>query len=105
MIFPTATTPAAWTSDHAKQLKTFLATDAGQLALQWVAHFCPPLLDGDHINKTLVASGAVKGYQDALSQLIALTYEQPKDEVASDNYPSLDDDSAWGDLTKSNPGK
>jgi hypothetical protein len=59
----------------------------------------PALLDGTHKNKTLVAAGKVDGFNEVLEDIFKLTYENPNEpavpEVASENYKSLDDDSAW----------
>lgn len=55
----------------------------------------PSLLDGSDVNKTLVASGVVKGWGDSLRALLNLTVEQPAPVKAPEAYPSLDDESAW----------
>lgn len=89
--------PPEFTSDHRKQLQDFLESDAGQVALAWIVHNAPQLLDGGDVNKTLVASGEVKGYHKALSELISLTYEKPgkSSDTASEAFPDLEDDSKW----------
>ena len=88
-----------WTSDDAARLKEFLNSPTGARVLQFLALGAPDLLDGTHKNKTLVASGAVAGYQDAVNTIFRLTYEDPNaptvPDVSSDNYKSLDDDAAW----------
>jgi len=67
--------------------------------LQLVDMGAPELLDGSHKSKTLVASGAVFGYRDAINTIFKLTYENPNapvvPDVVTENYKSLDDDSAW----------
>lgn len=60
----------------------------------------PSLLDGSDVNKTLVASGVVKGWGDALRALLNLTVEQPAPVRAPEAYPPLDDEAAWKDDTK-----
>jgi hypothetical protein len=87
--------PKDWTSDNRKQLQVFLESDTGQLALAWLASRAPELLDGTCVNRTLVASGCVKGYNKALTELVSLTREQPTEVLPPLEYPDLDDDSKW----------
>jgi hypothetical protein len=88
--------PPEFTSLHRKALQDFLESETGQIALAWVAHNAPQLLDGTDVNRTLVASGEVKGFNRFLTELISLTFEQPKkSEAASETFPDLDDDSKW----------
>lgn len=88
-----------WESEDAARLKDFLDSTTGVRLLQVLALGAPDLLDGTHKNKTLVASGAHAGYQEAVSTIFRLTYENPNEPavppVVSDNYKSLDDDAAW----------
>jgi hypothetical protein len=98
MIISSDTPPRRWTSVEAKTLRDFLKSDAGQLALEWVAYKSPELLDGENKNKTLVASGEVKGYHGALAALWNLTVEQPSEAKTPEAYPSIDDESAWAHL-------
>lgn len=95
MIFPPSKAPKEWTSEHAQLLKLALESDAVKLALDWVAFHAPKLLDGSDVNKTLVASGEVKGYSNALAELFSLTVEQPAEVAPPENYPDLDNDSLW----------
>lgn len=98
MIFSSSLEPKKWTSVEAKLLRDFLDSDAGKLALDWVIFQAPELLDGSDRGKTLVASGEVKGYQGALTNLYSLTVEQPAEAKVPENYPDLDSDSAWKHL-------
>jgi len=88
-----------WESEDAARLKDFLNSPTGARVLQVLAVGTPELLDGSHKNKTLVASGAVAGYQEAVNTIFKLTYENPNEPIVppttSDNYKSLDDDAAW----------
>lgn len=102
MIFSTVQ-PEYWSGEHAKLLRDFLESEVGKLALQWVAFSSPDLLDGSDVNKTLVASGQVKGYAQAIEQLFSLTKEQPPEVKSFDNYPPLDLNSAWGDSLQDSP--
>lgn len=87
--------PTEWTSDNRKILETFLESETGKLALAWVEFHAPKLLDGSDVNRTLVASGCVKGYADAVSELISLTGEQPPEVQPPNSYPDLDNDALW----------
>jgi hypothetical protein len=93
-------TNVEWTGDDAAQLKNFLQSSTGARLLQVLALFSPDLLDGGDVNKTLVASGQLAGYQEAINTIWRLTYEKPIEEEkspASSGYQSLDDDEAWKD--------
>lgn len=99
MNLPTKTeTP--WESSDATALRQFLESKTGQRALMHLSDQIPPLLDGSHVEKTLVASGVVKGWNDSLRALLSLTIEQPAPVKTPEAYPSLDDESAWEDNKK-----
>lgn len=101
MFIPTNRELPEWTSDDALTLKSFLESSTGIKLAQTLAFQAPSLLDGEHKNKTLVASGAVKGYTDAVENLFALQTSRPKEaEPKSDNYPSIDDESKWTESTE-----
>ena len=104
MIF-SAIEPTAWDSQNAHELRDFLESKTGILALQWTAYRGPELLDGADVNKTLVASGEVKGYSSAIENLFSLTKIQPEEVKPPETYPNLDDDSKWGDLQPTTPKK
>ena len=98
MFIPTNRELPEWGSDDALSLKSFLESSTGIKLAQTLAFFSPALLDGEHKNKTLVASGVVKGYHEAVEQLFSLQTTRPKEmEPKSDNYPSIDDESKWTD--------
>jgi len=85
-----------WTSSDALRLREFLESSTGQRAVAHVVDDAPTLLDGSDVNKTLVASGEVKGFNKALTALFRLTVEKPEPAAKpKDNYPDVDDDSAW----------
>lgn len=84
-----------WNSDDAKALRDILETPSFQKALAFVCSDKPALLDGAHMNKTLVASGAVKGFELFMELLFRLTHEQPQTGVTHENYPDPDDESKW----------
>lgn len=84
-----------WTSDDASSLKSFLESPTGQRAVQTLAYLAPALLDGADVNRTLVASGEVKGYSEAIQNLFALQSTRPVEPSVAQQYPSLDDESQW----------
>ena len=89
----------AWDVDDALALRNFLSSTSGTRALAWLRLWAPVLLDGEHKNKTLVASGQVKGYNEAIDFLWSLTEENPIPEAPKDvsEYPDLEDDKQWTD--------
>ena len=91
---PTKSTPD-WTVDDALVLRTFLESATGMRTLAWLDHWAPALLDGSHVNKTLVASGEVKGYTAAIKHIISLTRDNPIEKPRETEYPDPDDDSKW----------
>lgn len=96
-------TVAEWTGDHAQNLRTMLASETFQLALAHLGQIAPSLLDGADVNKTLVASGEVKGFNAAISFLFSLTRQQPKATPTSAQYPDPDDDAAWDEKDSTRP--
>lgn len=93
-----------WSSDDAAVLRDFIASSTGQKLLVLLASMSPSLLDGSDVNKTLVASGEVKGYTLAISNIHDLRTTRPEEASGqSDNYPSLDDDSKWDSSSPTQP--
>jgi hypothetical protein len=87
-----------WDSDDAAVLRRFLESDTGRRAKAWLKYWRPELLDGSHQIKTLVRSGQVKGYDDAVENLLSLIVDNPVPDdgaIQTPEYPSLDDDSKW----------
>ena len=91
----TLTEPRDWTSENRKILQGFLESPTGQLTLSWLAAHTPELLDGADNGRTLVASGVVKGYNKAITELLALTREQPTEILPPTNYPDLENEALW----------
>ena len=84
-----------WESTDAQKLREFLESPTGQKVLRHMTDSIPDLMDGTDVNRTLVRNGEVKGANTVFSALVQLTIEQPEPEKSADNYPSLDDESAW----------
>ena len=97
-FIPTTALPV-WDSNDAKLLRDTLTGDNFQKALRLILEERPELLDGGDVNRTLVRNGEVKGFDAALTAIFKLTFEQPKAQIASQTYPDLDDDRAWGQPT------
>lgn len=89
------TTPPDWDSADAAKLREILESDVFKKAFRLTADFCPELMDGADVNRTLVRSGEVKGFHFAFTQLFSLLTEQPKQPQSSESYPDLDDESKW----------
>lgn len=96
MIF-SSLEPDNWDSINAGELRNFLESNTGILTLRWLIHQSPDLLDGSDVNKSLVASGQVKGYDAAINNLFSLTKVQPAEVTLAEAYPAIDDDSKWND--------
>lgn len=85
-----------WSSNDCLSLRAFLDSDTGQRMIYHLGESAPSLLDGTHKNKTLVASGVVKGYTEALANIFSLLVEPPKSvPPEKSSHPSIDDESAW----------
>lgn len=84
-----------WESDDAKRLSDFLESSTGRRAVEILAAMAPSLLDGRDVNMTLVASGSVKGYGEALRNLFSLTTVQPPQPQTPDTHPDLDNEDLW----------
>lgn len=98
MLIPTTDAPE-WNSDNASELKSFLSGETGQKVLGILAYFSPKPMDGSDVNKTLVSAGEVRGYTDAVENILNLrTHRPPETEPKTENYPSLDDETAWPEL-------
>lgn len=90
-----------WNSDSASELSGFLGSSTGQKLIQLLAFFAPTLLDGADVNKTLVTSGEVKGYTNAVGQIISLQTSRPvESQGVPDTYPDIDNDTLWADSEK-----
>lgn len=92
-----------WTQNDEEQLLKFLESAVGQRLIPRLADMAPPLLEEGDTNKILIRAGKLRGYQEALLNLIALSHstkETPATEVVA--YPALDNDAAWNDGQKLN---
>jgi hypothetical protein len=94
-----------WTTNDQERWAEFLATETGKRLLPTLAETAPLLLPGGDINTILIRTGEVRGYQAVMRDLLALTQVEvkPTSEASSVSYPSLTDDSKWGDGQKLTP--
>lgn len=77
----------------------FLATRTGRRLVPKILESVPPLLAKGDVNEILIRSGDVRGWQGAISALLALSVAEPEPakDTPSTQYPALDDDTKWGD--------
>lgn len=88
-----------WSGEDASLLRQFLESDAGKRALYHLSEAAPELLDGSDNGRTLVASGRVGGYNQAIKNLLSLIVEPPPSvPEVRDEWPDLDNDEAWSAL-------
>lgn len=102
---PKQTQYPEWDQDCTLELRAFLESRTGRLTLEWLEFWSPVLLDGAHMNKTLVASGEVKNFLATMKQLHSLARENPIPEPPKvhEEYPDLDDDTKWDKTTDTRP--
>lgn len=95
-------TDIEWDSKDRMVLEEFLQSPTGQRLIDVLAHYAPPFGDGADANKTLVSSGRVEGYAEAVGWVVRLTKEHPTEKKpAKAEYPDLDDNTAWEAIDKS----
>lgn len=94
-----------WDQDCTLKLREFLETREGRLTLEWLKFWSPSLLDGSDVNRTLVASGEVKGYTATLENIFSLARENPIPEPPKilESYPDPEDDSKWDESENKRP--
>lgn len=86
-----------WSSEDEIRWNNFLLTETGKRLLPKLAEKIPTLLDGGEVNRVLIRSGEVRGFQLAISSMLELTHSPPMPTKEPEAYPSLDDPSHWTD--------
>ena len=85
-----------WDSDDVANWNAFLNTKTGKHLIPKVAEIVPELLGSGDINVILIRSGEVRGFQEAIRQLLALTRVNtgpvPQD---LPSYPPLENNAYW----------
>lgn len=90
----------AWSSDDEANWNNFLLSNSGKRLIPKLVEAAPVLLDGGHANKTLVRNGELRGFQRAVSELLALSHAQPLPPQSVSAYPDLESDDKWADGQK-----
>jgi hypothetical protein len=89
--------PLDWTSNDEEQLARFLTSPTGQRFIPKLLEVTPALLEQGHVNKILIRSGIVRGFQILASEILRLAHPSSKPtEQTPTEYPALDDDAKWG---------
>lgn len=91
-----------WTSEDVALLRAFLETRCGEKIIPMLAQSAPTLFDGGEINRLLVRSGELRGYQSALREINFLAYPPPAPAKEPNAYPDLfsTSESDWPDTDK-----
>ena len=84
-----------WSSEDQANLQSFLNTRTGGKLIEKLAEAAPTLFSEGDVNKILIRSGELRGYQNALRELLTISVPEPAPEKEATEYPSLLDDSAW----------
>lgn len=92
-------TTANWGEEDVALLRQFFESQTGRSFVAALSDAVPVLLDGGDVNKTLVRSGEVKGWGEALRHAMTLAYPPQPQPAANPErrsaYPPLDLDEAW----------
>ncbi len=90
--------PTDWLPTDQERWAAFLETDTGKRLLPCAAESAPQLLAEGDVNKILIRSGEVRGYQNVLQNLILMAHPSAKTvTIQGSEYPSLTDDAQWND--------
>jgi hypothetical protein len=89
-----------WSSEDEQNWNGFLQTNTGRRLIPKLAEATPVLLDAGDINKILIRSGELRGFQISVRELLALTHSQPLPPNPTPAYPDLEDDTQWNDQQK-----
>jgi len=76
----------------------FFGSEAGRTLLEALSALRPDILGKGPIDQVALRSAEVKGYEDVFRNLRSILFPAKFSETpaAAENYPSLDDDSKWG---------
>lgn len=89
-------TELEWSSEDVDHWAQFLRTQSGQRLIPKIAEAAPRLLAGGETNALLVRNGEVLGFSAAVQTALELSHLPQAPQRGTENYPSLDDDQAWG---------
>ncbi len=90
-----------WNESAASLLKQYLESGSGQLFLAHLTTSRPSLLAGSSdVNAVALRASEAAGFERALSQILSLSEPPPKSAgPGREQYPSLDDETAWDERT------
>jgi len=91
--------PSEFSSEDVAAWRAFLNTRTGQRLLPKLLEETPVLIAGGEINRILIRSGELLGYQAAVRALLTLA-NPPAEQKSISNFPDLADDNAWNDGKK-----
>lgn len=87
-----------WFSEDAQRLRTFLETPTGQRMLAKLVSARPSFAPANaHPHKSFAQARDIAGYEKAIEALMELMQppQEPEKDLIQQNYPALDDDTAW----------
>lgn len=85
-----------FTSDDNANWAAFLRTQTGQRILPKLVENAPRLLASGDTNAILIRNGELLGFTAAVQALLELQSVPQAPQRGTENYPALEDDSAWG---------
>lgn len=89
-----------WSSEDTDNLRKFLTTRSGSRLLPKLAESAPILFSEGDVNKILIRTGELRGFQSALREIMTLANPPPEVKPTPGDYPDLLDDDAWQDGQK-----
>lgn len=87
--------PLSWTTIDSDNFAKFLDTETGRRLIPKLADAAPPLLDGGDVNRILIRTGELRGFQLSLKEILFLAHPPPPPPQREDNHPPLEDDKYW----------
>lgn len=91
-----------WTDVDAENLRKFLMTPTGQRVLPKLMEGAPALLASGETNAIMIRSGEMRAYRILAENFLGMARPEPQQKQAEPLYPSLEDDTKWGDGKKIN---
>lgn len=92
--------PRPWNKDSAALLKQFLHTGTGRNFLLQLGFYRPAYGPGSVVEQTALQARFVAGYEFAVNHILSLAEPPPEALRTPEQYPPLEDDSAWGNTTR-----
>lgn len=86
-----------WLATDEERLAAFLDSETGKRFLPRLLEQMPTLLGVGDTNAILIRSGEVRAYQQVVETIISLAHPPAPMKPAPNEYPRLEDDTAWND--------